>query len=455
MRPSFAPITALGLDLPGSAGECVLATMEAALVAVNPAEAVKRSVCVEGGTLRVGAASYDLGTYEHIYVVGAGKASAAMASALEQILGDRITAGCINVKDGYVAATRLIALHEAGHPFPDTRGVEGSQRIASLVDNAGPRDLVFCLMSGGGSALLILPAEGVALEDIECLTQALLRSGATINEINAVRKHLSQVKGGYLSRLAYPAQVISLIVSDVIGNPLDVIASGPTTPDPTTFSDASAVLQKYGLLSEAPTAVTRRLERGVEGRVPETPKVQDEVFERTQNCVIASNEVAAGAALDKARDRGLNSLLLSTFVEGEAREVGKVFAALAKEIAHSGRPLARPACIVAGGETTVTVRGDGLGGRSQELALAAAPRIAGLDGVAIVALGTDGTDGPTDAAGAVCTGNTAHRASRHGLSIPDHLMANDSYHFFEALGDLLITGPTNTNVNDLIFVFAW
>ena len=455
MALSLSPVRALDEDLPVHAKECILGVMEAALLAVDPAEAVKRCLVLDGDSLAVGSIAYDLAEYEHIYVVGAGKASAAMACALEDILGERITTGWINVKDGYTAPTRAITLHEASHPFPDSRGVEGSQRIVSVLRETGPRDLVFCLISGGGSALLVLPAEGIALEDIESLTQSLLRSGATISEINAVRKHLSQVKGGYLSRLAHPARVISLIVSDVIGNPLDVIASGPTTPDPTTFSDAYAVLLKYDLVSEVPVAIAHHLQQGMEGRIPETPKADDAIFARTLNVIVASNRVAARATLEKARGFGLNTLLFSTFVEGEAREVAKVFAAVAREIDHSGQPLARPACIIAGGETTVTVKGRGLGGRSQELALAAAPLVAGLDNVAIVALGTDGTDGPTDAAGALCTGRTTRRASQEGLSVAGYLADNDAYHYFQALGDLLITGPTNTNVNDLIFVFVF
>ena len=302
---------------------------------------------------------------------------------------------------------------------------------------------------------MTLPVEGITLDDITSLTQALLRSGATINEINAIRKHLSQLKGGHLSRLAHPAQVISLIVSDVIGNPLDVIASGPTSPDPTTFAQAYAVLKNYDLLQDVPPAIVHHLKQGMEGHIPETPKIDDEAFRRTQNVIIASNEQAAQAALEKARQFGLNTLLLSTFVQGEAREVAQVFAAIAKEIAHSGQPVPRPACIVAGGETTVTVRGHGLGGRNQELALAAAPLIAGLDNIAVIALGTDGTDGPTDAAGAVSTGRTIERAVEKGLQVADYLANNDAYHFFQVLGDLIITGPTNTNVNDLIFIFTF
>jgi len=455
MKVSFAPIAALEHDLPAQAREYVLAIMETALLAVDPAEALRRAVHLQGDTLQIDTRAYDLAAYKHIYVVGAGKASAAMAYALEQILGERITAGWINVKDGYTASTRIVTLHEAGHPIPDARGVEGSRQIVSLLSQVGSADLVFCLISGGGSALMTLPVEGITLDDITSLTQALLRSGATINEINAIRKHLSQLKGGHLSRLAHPAQVISLIVSDVIGNPLDVIASGPTCPDPTTFAQAYAVLKNYDLLQDVPPAIVHHLKQGMEGHIPETPKIDDEAFRRTQNVIIASNEQAAQAALEKARQFGLNTLLLSTFVQGEAREVAQVFAAIAKEVAHSGQPVPRPACIVAGGETTVTVRGHGLGGRNQELALAAAPLIAGLDNIAVIALGTDGTDGPTDAAGAVSTGRTIERAVEKGLQVADYLANNDAYHFFQVLGDLIITGPTNTNVNDLIFIFTF
>jgi len=455
MTLTLAPINAFTKDLPAEAGTLISAVMLAALQAADPARAVQRSLVLQGNTLRVGATSYDLGTYDHIYVVGGGKASAAMAAAVEDVLGERITAGWINVKDGYTAPTRRITIHEAGHPLPDTRSLSGSQQIVSLLRQRGPRDLVLCLISGGGSALMTLPVDGITLGDMEALTKALLGCGATINEMNAIRKHLSQIKGGQLARLAHPAPVISLILSDVIGSPLDVIASGPTSPDPTTFAEALALLQKYDLVEHVPSSIVQHLQQGTLAEVPETPKAEDSVFEHTQNVVIASNEHAAQAACDRAHDLGLNTLLLSTFVEGEAREVAKVLAAVAREIDHSARPLPRPACIVAGGETTVTIRGTGLGGRNQELALAAAPLLAGLDNAAIVSLGTDGTDGPTDAAGAISTGSTASRAAAQGLSIGRSLADNDAYHFFQSLGDLIITGPTNTNVNDLIFVFAF
>jgi glycerate 2-kinase len=450
-----SPVRAFEQDLPPAAEQKALAILEAALEAVNPIRAVKRVLQLTGDTLHVGSVSYNLAAYQHIYVLGAGKASAAMAQALEDILGDRITAGWVNVKDGYSAPTRRIAIHEAGHPVPDVRSVAGSEQIASYAQAAGPHDLVFCLFSGGGSALMTLPVEGITLTDIGQLTQALLRCGASINEINAIRKHLSQLKGGRLSQLAQPAQVISLILSDVIGSPLDVIASGPTSPDLTTFAHATAVLRKYRLLEQMPPAVAQHLKCGVEGLVADTPKPGDKAFERTQNVIVASNEHAAQAALDKVRQLGMNGLLLSTYVEGEAREVGKVFGAIVRQIAISGHPIPRPACIVAGGETTVTVRGSGTGGRNQELALAAAPHIAGLDDVAVIGFGTDGTDGPTDAAGGVVTGHTLKRSVEKGQSIQAALLDNDACHFFQVLGDLLITGPTNTNVNDLILAFAF
>lgn len=455
MAISLRPTAACAKDLHETAGCHIRSIITAALEAADPVLAVHRALVREENVLCVGTERHDLGSYEHIYVVGAGKASAAMAVAVEAILGERITTGWINVKDGYTAPTKRITIHEAGHPLPDARGVAGSHSIAELVRAATARDLVICLVSGGGSALMTLPTAGITLQDLEKLTQKLLHSGATINEMNAIRKHIEELKGGQLARLAHPATVITLIVSDVIGSPLDVIASGPTSPDPTTYGHAYAVLRKYGLLADVPAAIVEHLQRGMAGQVPETPKPGDELFRKTCNLVIASNEQAAQAALDQACQLGLNSMLLSTFVEGEAREVGKVFAALAKEIAHSGHPLQRPACVIAGGETTVTVRGDGLGGRNQELVLSAALAIAGLQDVAILSLGTDGTDGPTDAAGAIATGRTTTRAAEGGLAPARYLADNDAYHFFERLGDLIITGPTNTNVNDLTFVFAF
>lgn len=427
----------------------------AALAPADPRAAIQRALRMEGQTLWVCGRTYPLSQYERVFVVGAGKASAAMAAAVEQVLGERIVGGWVNVKDGNVVPTRFVTIQEAGHPLPDERSVEGSKHIVSLVEQATDRDLVLCLISGGGSALMTLPVEGIALSDMSELTRALLRCGATINEMNAVRKHIEQLKGGQLARLASPAAVISLILSDVIGSPLDVIASGPTSPDESTFADALSVLNKYELVSAAPRSVVRHLELGAIGRIPETPKHGDAALDRVQNCVIASNEQAAEAAVGKAKELGFHSLLLSTFIEGEAREVARVLAGILREIDHSGRPVPRPACVVAGGETTVTIRGNGLGGRNQELALAAVAPLAGLTNVALLSLGTDGSDGPTDAAGALTTGLTAARAAREGLNPDAFLANNDAYHFFESVGDLIKTGPTNTNVNDLVLLFAW
>jgi hydroxypyruvate reductase len=378
-----------------------------------------------------------------------------MAVAVEEVLEERITAGLVNVKSDHILPTRTIQLNEAGHPIPDVNGARGSGQILELLQRAGERDLVICLISGGGSALMIRPVEGISLDDMQRLTDTLLRSGADINEINRVRKHIEALKGGQLARYAYPAQVISLILSDVVGNPLDSIASGPSVPDSSTFPQAHAVVAGRGLWDEIPASITQRLQAGKDGDIPDTPKAGDPIFQRTHNLIVGSNEVAARAAVGKAQKLGFNTLFLSTYIEGEAREVAKVFAGIAKGIYHEGEPLARPACVVAGGETTVTVRGPGLGGRNQELALAASLEIAGLKEVMVVAAATDGTDGPTNAGGAIADGNTISRARDLGLEARDYLAQNDSYHFFQALGDLLITGPTNTNVNDLTFIYVF
>jgi len=421
--------------------------MQAALKAVDPAAAVHRHVHREGDALVVAGRRYDLRDYEHIYVVGFGKAAALMTAAVAEILGERLTEGVIVTKYGHGSISTVhtqgpIALIEAGHPMPDENSVRGAQAVADLVQRAGERDLVLCTISGGGSAVLTLPVPGLSLADLQALTDALLRSGATIQELNTVRKHWSRVKGGNLARLAAPATLVTLVLSDVVGDPLDVIASGPTVPDPATVADAQAVLERHNI----------RLARPVPFQ--ETPKPGDPAFERVQNVIVGSNRLAALAAVEQARQLGYATLLLGTYVEGEAREVGKVAAALAKGVRAHGDPLAPPACLVWGGETTVTVRGQGKGGRNQELALAAALALEGWPAVLLMALATDGTDGPTDAAGAVVTGETAARAREPGLDPWASLGANDSYTFFDALGDLIRTGPTGTNVNDLLFILV-
>jgi glycerate 2-kinase len=416
-----------------------LAIFKAALRAADPGEAVARRLERE-----------DLTRYRNIYVVGAGKAGVSMARAGERVLGRRITRGLLNVKYGHTAKLRRVELNECGHPVPDQNGVEGAGRIAEIAAGAGAEDLVLCLISGGASALLPLPADPVTLNEKQETTKLLLACGADIHEINAVRKHISRIKGGQLARLASPATVLSLLLSDVIGDDLDVIGSGPTAPDASTFVRARAILEKYGIFNRVPAAVRERIERGVRGEIPETPKPDDPVFARVRNVVIGSNRLAVERAFATARELGFRALVLSTFVEGETREIARMHAAIAKEIVASGRPLKPPACIITGGETTVTLRGEGLGGRNQEFVLAAAIDIAGLPNVVVLSAGTDGSDGPTDAAGAIADGRTLGR----NPCAPEFLARNDSYPYFEGLGDLIVTGPTHTNVMDVRLILV-
>ncbi len=462
--------------------EIIIRILEAALRAVDPLEAVRNHLSVAGNTLRIGTQDYRLDEIERILVVGGGKAGTPMAAAVYGVLGDRITAGAVNVKYGHTAgaggwsvrfscggepvtapaAAELgpIRITEAGHPVPDAAGLAGAEKIVALLDSLTPRDLVLVLISGGGSALLPLPAEGISLADYQALTGLLLRCGADITEINTVRKHCSRLQGGQLARLAWPAQVATLILSDVVGTPLDAIASGPTVPDRSTFADAWAVLERYGIVDQVPQSIRTRLQQGLAGLIPDTPKAGDPLFERVNNVVIGDNLIAGRAAVAEARRLGMQSLLLTTFIQGEAREVGRAIAGLAQGIATGQSSIVPPACLVMGGETTVTLRGDGLGGRNQELALAAAialdgyPLPAGTQ-VAVVSLGTDGTDGPTDAAGGIATADSLARAREIGLDARTALANNDSYRFLSALGDLIVTGPTQTNVNDLILVCCW
>jgi hydroxypyruvate reductase len=437
-----------------SAREVALAALREATAAVDPAQAVRRAVQREGDVVLVAGQPYDLRAYQRVFVIGSGKATATMALAIEELLGDRITGGVVTVKAGFTTPTTKIEQVEAGHPLPNEAGVAGTRQVLALAREAGAADLVICLISGGGSALFVAPAAPITLEEQQALTALMLRAGCTINDMNTVRKHCSDVKGGQLARAVAPAALLTLIVSDVVGNPLDVIASGPTVADTSSFADAIAVLQHYDILGAVPASVRARLEAGARGALPETPKAGDPVFARVTNVVIGSNDLACAAAEAEARRQGYHTLVLSTFVEGEAREVARVLAAIGKQIAHDGRPIPIPACVIAGGETTVTVRGDGLGGRNQELALAAATRIAGHHRIVVTAYATDGDDGPTDAAGAVVDGGTVARAHASGIDCAEALRRNDAYHALAAAGDLLRTGPTGTNVNDLMLVLV-
>jgi hydroxypyruvate reductase len=430
------------------------AIFKAGLDAVNPIHAVKKHIKLQQGRLTVGDQAYNLSDYEDVYVIGTGKASAAMAQAIEEIRGGRLKEGVVNVKYGHIFPLSKIRVNEAGHPVPDEAGFRGAQKIIELLKKTGEKDLVLFMISGGGSALLPYPAEGLTLEDVQEVTRCLLEVGACIHEINALRKHLSQVKGGRLAKLAYPSTLISLMLSDVIGDDLDTIASGPTVPDKSTFRDCLRILEKYKMRERIPHSVVKLLEKGAQGQVAETPKADDPVFERTQNLIVSSNIQAIQAAKKKADELGYNAQILSSFVEGETKEVARVHAAVAKEIIKTGNPVPRPACIISGGETTVTLRGKGLGGRNQEFVLAAAIDIDGLENVVVLSGGTDGTDGPTDAAGAIADGETVRRAEKKELDAESYLQDNDSYHFFEPLGDLIITGPTYTNVMDLRLVMV-
>ncbi len=427
---------------------------QAALKAVDPVEAVFRYVKAADDTLQIGEQRFELKTYDRILVVGAGKAGAPMAKALEELLGDRISDGVIVVKEGHSLPLQHIRIHEAGHPVPDERGVRGAEDILSLAGDAGERDLVLCVISGGGSALLVAPAEGVSLADKQKVTQLLLACGADIHEINTVRKHLSRAKGGWLARFAHPATVVTLILSDVIGDDLNVIGSGPTVPDSGTFADAQAVFKKYDIWERVPSSVKDRIQKGLKGELADTPKSGDNAFQRCYAELVGTNIQALIAASKEAERQGYQPLILSSTVEGEAREVAKVLTAIAKEIRSSGNPLPPPACILCGGETTVTLQGDGKGGRNQEFALAAAFTIDGMENVVVLCGGTDGTDGPTDAAGAIADGTTVLRAGGKGLDPLDYLRRNDSYNFLKALSDLVITGPTRTNVMDVYMVLV-
>ena len=421
-----------------------LRIFRAALDAADPREAIL-------GRMR----RYNLRRFHNVYVVGAGKAGAGMAAALERVPGLRIAGGLVNVKYGHTARLRRVELCECGHPVPDDKGLAGAKRIAEIALQAGSRDLLLCVISGGASALLPLPAEGISLADKQATTEALLACGADIHELNTIRKHLSAIKGGQLARLAWPATVIALVLSDVIGDDLDVIGSGPTVPDRSTFAQALAIVRSYGLVKRVPKTVRERLERGAAGEIEETPRPGDPAFARVRNVIVGSNRIAVDAAARASRALGYRTLVLSTMVEGETRDVARVHAAIAREIRASGQPVKPPACIISGGETTVTLcDGHGLGGRNQEFVLAAARDIAEMENVVVLSAGTDGTDGPTDAAGAIADGRTVARPGKKGLGAAEALARNDSYHFFEPLGDLIRTGPTGTNVMDVHVVMV-
>ena len=421
----------------------------AALETSDARVATKKHLRFSGTHLRVAGESYDLSTARDLIVVGCGKAAAKMALAIEDLLAPRISNGIVIVKYGCATPLAKIRVIEAGHPIPDKAGLDGAGRIVQMVQAAGERDLVIFLVSGGGSALFPYPVDGLSLADKQQTTETLLKSGATIQEVNAVRKHLSRLKGGRFAQLVAPAQLITLILSDVVGDSLEAIASGPTVADTSTYGDCLEILRRYRIQRSIPFAAMNYLERGARGEVPETPKPSAGIFDRVHNVIVGNNRLAVDAARRRAEELGYSTTILSHSVQGESRNVARSHSAFLKKIARTNEPIARPACVISGGETTVTVRGDGLGGRNQEFSLAAAIEIEGFENVVVLSAGTDGTDGPTDAAGGLIDGSTVRRARSLGLDPSEYLNRNDSYHFLQSVGDLLVTGPTLTNVMDL------
>ncbi|MBW1914577.1 MAG: glycerate kinase [Deltaproteobacteria bacterium] len=437
-----------------------LKLFQASLKPVNPYEAIHRFVRLEKNHLILGResrqeADFNLENFEHIYLVGGGKATAPMARAMEDLLGDRISGGLINVKYGFLDDLSKTEIIEADHPLPDQNGVDGTGIILDILKKAGEKDLIFSLISGGGSALLPYPAGKISLEEKQDVTKKLLECGASIDEINSIRKHISSSKGGQMARAAWPATTINLMLSDVVGDRMDVIASGPFVPDMSTFTQTWQILLKYGLEDNIPKAVREHLKAGVDMSIPETPKEGESIFENVYNIIIGSNILACEAAKVEAEKLGYKPLLLSSMIEGETEGVARVHTAIAKEILKTGIPFKPPCCIISGGETTVTITGKGKGGRNQEFCLAAAldikdlaPRIVVLSG------GTDGNDGPTGAAGAIVDPMTVKRGKEKGLDASAYMADNDSYNFFNKTGELLITGPTKTNVMDVRFILV-
>jgi hydroxypyruvate reductase len=429
-------------------GDSISRILAAAITAVEPGAAVARFVHRSGDLLNVAGREYHLADFRSVRLLGLGKAALSMSIQLARIFGNRLDAGLIITKHAKEIPGSPFTILAGGHPIPDARSLAAGQKTLEFLYTLGPNDLLFCLISGGGSALLAAPWEGLSLQDLQALTVALLASGAPIDEINILRRRLDQVKGGGLVRLSNGASLVSLILSDVVGNPLEAIASGPTAPDPATRADAFALLDNYGLRSKLPASIPAMLERA-----PETLKHGDPLFAKVQNVIVGSGLLAAQAALAQARTEGFNPYLLRIDLQGEARQAAFELSTFLRQAKRTGEPVPRPACIVAGGETTVTLHGKGKGGRNTELALAAVTELADFPGVLLVSLATDGEDGPTDAAGAVVTGASFRRAIELNLHPDDALTRNDSYSFFAALDDLLKPGPTGTNVNDLAFLF--
>lgn len=434
--------------------EDIAEIFQAGLKVVAPQVAINKFCELRGNVFRIDKREYDLDTFTRIVVLGAGKAGASMAAAIENILGSRIDEGLVVVKYGHVEPLSRVRIVEAGHPVPDANGYRGAKAMYDLALTADKYTLVICLISGGGSALMPFPVTGVSLEDKQETTGLLLGCGATIHEMNTVRKHLSKIKGGGLAKAVFPATLACLILSDVVGDDLDSIASGPCTTDTTTFSDSLEIIKKYQLQQRIPQSVKEYLVKGIGGEVEETAKPGEELFEDIHNVIVASNFEALYSSKIRADELGYNTLLLSSSIEGETRDVADFHMALAREIITHNYPVAMPACLLSGGETTVSIKGKGKGGRNQEFALATALKMRDMENTVVLSAGTDGNDGPTDAAGAIADSSLLKRAEEADLNPAEYLENNDAYHFFDALGDLYKTGPTNTNVMDIRIILV-
>ncbi len=441
--------------------EDVKSIFSAAVKRVDPALMVEELVTVNGNTLTIRteseSAEYDLSRYNRIVVIGAGKASAKMALGLEASLGDRITSGLVAVKTGHIETLKYIDLIEASHPMPDESCVDAATKIADICSAADEKTLILNLISGGGSALLTAPyqneAYNISLDDIQTVTGLLLACGAVIQEINVIRKHLSVVQGGRLAGFAAPGTMVSLILSDVVGDPLNAIASGPTVPDPTTYKDAMGIIKKYDLSARLPASVAKIMEDGVAGKAEETPCEDSDIFKNVQNILIGTNISALYAASEEAERLGYAPVILTSQLSGEAREIAKIFSGMCKDLTRNRLAFKRPACIIAGGETTVTLRGKGKGGRNQEMALAYMIEYLdnpqAMENTVFLSGGTDGNDGPTDAAGGIAHLSVMNSMAEKELDPLEYIGNSDSYHFLKESGGLLMTGPTNTNVCDV------
>ena len=426
--------------------------LDTALHSVDPYHLIKEQIRREGDTLILpDNITIDMKKYQRLIVIGAGKGAAPMARAVEELLGDFLSEGSVIVKYDHLDNVKKIKLLEAGHPVPDDNTIKSTNEMLEKIRDITATDCVLVLLTGGGSALMESLPDNISLSDMQELSRVLLGCSATIHDINCIRKHISKVKGGQLARLISPARCITLALSDVIGDDLSVIASGPTNPDNSTFSEAMSVIGKYEIADKIPVSILNHLKAGDSGEIPETPKAGDPAFNKVSNIIIGSNRLALRAAESKANNLGYHSLIFTSMIDGEAREIAKMIAAIIKEVQHSEMPVKKPACLLFGGEPTVHLKGDGKGGRNQELALAVA--LTDITGPYLfISCGSDGTDGPTDAAGAVVTEKTIMRAISKNLDALEYLHNNNAYHFFEPLGDLIKTGPTRTNVMDLIFV---